>query len=156
MWIVLQLAERIDCQKSIELLVWQLFYSASCERSFFAYFLDKGFSIHLYEAKETVSKYVTLEYGLLKYTVRFSNHRPNFQREARGDCDFFVGVTHFGVTTARQAAKAALKFFGMSSGIDIAANGEDKTVKATIMWQSDGSYKLIETKEMASNETSMV
>lgn len=59
--------------------------------------LARGHKCTLYEARETVSKYVTV-YGPgdVTYIVRFSNHRPNRVREARKDCDFFVGQVNFG------------------------------------------------------------
>lgn len=47
--------------------------------------LDEGYSLTLYEALRTVSKYVTVNGS---YKVRFSNHKPIESREANGDCDF--------------------------------------------------------------------
>lgn len=81
---------------------------------FCEYFLVRGYSLRLYEAKKTVSKYITLhkpKSGKRRYKVRFSNHRPIRDREVEKDCDFFVGVTHLGVSTARDAAIAVRKFF---------------------------------------------
>jgi len=78
---------------------------------FCEYYLQKQFDIYLYEAKETVSKYVTLKKNGVECTVRFSNHRPSYKREMNGDCDFFVGVTHTGVRTARDAAIFVNRYF---------------------------------------------
>lgn len=76
-------------------------------------FIAEGYTVHLYEARRTVSKYVTISDGSGKsFKVRFSNHRPIPAREAGGDCDFFVGVTNQEVTTTEQALAAAENYFG--------------------------------------------
>jgi len=72
-----------------------------------------GLHVHLYEAKTTVSKYVTLSKGGKQFKVRFSNHKPNKGRELEGNCDFFVGYTHTGVRTTDDAETAALEFFDL-------------------------------------------
>ena len=72
-----------------------------------------GLTVHLYEARQTASKYVTVSYAGVEFKVRFSDHAPNRQREERGDCDFFVGVTHLDTTTTGQAVQATLRFFGL-------------------------------------------
>ena len=56
---------------------------------FCRYFMSKGYKIRLYEARRTVSKYITLN----------------------KDCDFFVGVTNFQVITAHDVALKVLNFF---------------------------------------------
>ena len=89
-------------------------YPVSKWIQFSMYFLNKGYDLELYCAKETVSKYITISHPKLKYEsfkVRFSNHKPSRLRESRMDCDFFVGVTHFNVSTAKDAALATLTFF---------------------------------------------
>lgn len=76
--------------------------------------LAEGYHVKLYEARKTVSKYVTVIFPhdpSQKFKVRFSNHRPIKHREVSGDCDFFVGVTNLGVTTTDQAVKATLEYF---------------------------------------------
>lgn len=75
--------------------------------------LKRGYRVTLKEAMGMVSKYVTV-HGINDdfYRVRFSNHKPNKKREEKGDCDFFVGVTHFGITNTGQAIHATLKHFG--------------------------------------------
>lgn len=75
--------------------------------------IGEGFSLRLYEARETASKYVTVEKDGKSFKVRFSNHRPLQHREARGDCDFFVGVNHTSVTTTNDALEAVRKFFSV-------------------------------------------
>ncbi len=78
---------------------------------FCEHFMEKGFKIRLYEARKTVSKYVTVQKGSKEFKVRFSNHKPIHQREMMGDCDFFVGVTHTGVRTTSMAIDEVTKFF---------------------------------------------
>lgn len=67
-----------------------------------------GYSVWLYEARETVSKYIVVGHGDLRFKVRFSNHRPARWREEAGDCDFFVGRSHHGVTTTAEAVIATV------------------------------------------------
>lgn len=73
--------------------------------------LEKGFSVTLYEAKFTKSKYVTVSDGKRNFKIRFSDHKPIPDRERKKDCDFFVGVTNKTVTNSEQALKATLEFF---------------------------------------------
>lgn len=73
--------------------------------------IAQGFHLHLYEAKHTESKYITVKKAGVSYIVRFSAHKPNKEKEATGDCDFFVGVTHLGVTTTKNALDAVYHFF---------------------------------------------
>lgn len=78
---------------------------------FCRYFMSKGYKIRLYEARRTVSKYITLIKDGKSCKVRFSNHRPIREREKNKHCDFFVGVTNFQVITAHDVALQVLKFF---------------------------------------------
>lgn len=73
--------------------------------------LEAGYHLSLYEARHTYSKYVTVRKADKKFKVRFSNHKPIKHKEAQGDCDFFVGVTNFGVTTTSHALAAVHKYF---------------------------------------------
>lgn len=68
--------------------------------------LRQGFRISLYEAKKTFSKYITIYHGGQSFKVRFSNHKPIPQRELKGDCDFFVGVTNLTVSRTSDAIVA--------------------------------------------------
>lgn len=74
--------------------------------------LAQGYDVELYEARETFSKYITCWNGPMSYKVRFSNHRPNKQRELMKDCDYFVGWTHTGVRTTEMAIEATIKYLG--------------------------------------------
>ena len=77
--------------------------------------IARGFTVRLYEAKATVSKYLTIsrpETGRKPCVIRFSNHKPAKHREERGDCDFFVGRTNFTVTTTEDAKDFVEEWFG--------------------------------------------
>lgn len=72
-----------------------------------------GLKVTLYEARSTVSKYVTLTDDRGRsLKVRFSNHKPIHHRELAGDCDIFVGVTNLGVTTTLDAIKKVEAWIG--------------------------------------------
>lgn len=74
--------------------------------------LARGLRVTLYEPIVGTSKYLTVHmHGRGKYKVRFSNHKPNVHREFHKHCDFFVGITNFGITTTAQAIAATLKRF---------------------------------------------
>lgn len=75
--------------------------------------ISQGYTLSLYEARMTVSKYVTVRKTDSEKTfkVRFSNHRPNSLKEIEKDCDFFVGVTHTGVRNTTMALAAVKKHF---------------------------------------------
>lgn len=75
--------------------------------------LDAGFTISLYEARKTWSKYLTISDGDRSFKVRFSNHKPIKAKELSGDCDFFVGFTHTGRRTTADALKAVEEYFGI-------------------------------------------
>lgn len=68
--------------------------------------IERGYYVRLHEAYKTHSKYVRVNNGNKNFTVRFSDHKPIKWREQRGDCDFFVGITNFNVTTIHDAIKA--------------------------------------------------
>jgi hypothetical protein len=75
--------------------------------------LSKGFSLTLYEARQTVSKYITVtKPGSTKtFKVRFSNHMPGKSRVYNTDCDLFVGRSQRGVITTEFALKVVLNHF---------------------------------------------
>lgn len=75
--------------------------------------LGHGFTVVLYEARETVSKYVTVERDGKQFKVRFSNHKPSRYKERNRFCDFFVGINHGSITTTAQAVTATLRHFGV-------------------------------------------
>jgi hypothetical protein len=64
--------------------------------------LDMGFSVDMQESKSTVSKYLYLKKGDKKFKIRFSNHKPNYNKELGGDCNYYVGVGHTGMITTEQ------------------------------------------------------
>lgn len=70
----------------------------------------QGFDLYLYEARKTVSKYITIKQGKKRFKVRFSNHKPIYYKEVQRDCDFFVGVSNLGTTTTEDALQAVYKY----------------------------------------------
>lgn len=73
--------------------------------------ISEGYTVMLYEARRTFSKYVTvLADDGRRFKVRFSNHKPIAEREHAGDCDFFVGITHTGTRTTDDALRAVREF----------------------------------------------
>jgi hypothetical protein len=78
---------------------------------FCLYLIEKGYRVKLYEARQTFSKYVTVVKNKKEFKVRFSNHKPNYIREMKEDCDFFVGVTNTGFRTTDDAIAAVNGFF---------------------------------------------
>lgn len=79
--------------------------------SFCQFFLNAGYTVYVHEAVTTASKYIFICRGTSIYKVRFSNHKPNKDRESRKDCDFFVGRTNTGTTNTQQAIHATLTYF---------------------------------------------
>ena len=74
--------------------------------------LAEGYTLTIYEARQTASKYITVSYaGVGAFKVRFSNHKPIANRELAGDCDFFVGITNFTRTHSLQAVQAVRAHF---------------------------------------------
>lgn len=76
--------------------------------------LEEEYTLYLYEAQQTYSKYITVyrDDSMKTFKVRFSNHKPLLWRELSKDCDFFVGVTNRTVTTTEQALEAVRRHFG--------------------------------------------
>lgn len=72
-----------------------------------------GFTVELYEARQTKSKYCTVRRDNRSFKVRFSDHKPIYHREMQGDCDFFVGYTHTGIRNTHDAVNAVCNFFGV-------------------------------------------
>ena len=96
-------------------------YSKSRWIEFCEKVLELGLTMRLYEARRTVSKYITIKDPndfSRSFKVRFSNHRPIKHRETSGDCDFFVGVTNLGTTTTEDAFSAVVKFFNVKTEIE--------------------------------------
>lgn len=73
--------------------------------------LAYNYVVSLYEARQTYSKYITVTSRGQSFKVRFSDHRPIYEKEMNGDCDFFVGVTNTGVRTTEDAIQATLEHF---------------------------------------------
>jgi hypothetical protein len=103
-----------DIQKREKSLV-KAGYQPSRYLGFCRTLLSEGYELRLYEARQTHSKYITVEKGGKSYKVRFSNHKPIQSRQESGDCDFWVGVSHGQVTTTEDAISAVRTFFTIQS-----------------------------------------
>lgn len=75
--------------------------------------LKERYTLYLYEANKTFSKYITVCKGGRCFKVRFSNHKPAYSKENENDSDFYVGVSNFGTTTTEDALLAVKKFFNL-------------------------------------------
>jgi len=73
--------------------------------------LSLGLEVYIYEARKTRSKYVYLSRINKRFKVRFSNHKPSRLKQAECDSDFYVGVSHEGVTTTSDAIEAVRDYF---------------------------------------------
>ena len=73
--------------------------------------LNEGYTLFLYEANKTFSKYVTVCKKGKTFKVRFSNHRPSYAKEFENDSDYYVGVSNLGITTTEDALRATREFF---------------------------------------------
>jgi len=65
--------------------------------------IEKGFKVSLYVAR--VSKYVYVAKDGVVTKIRFSNHKPIYEKEMENDCDYYVGISHKAVRTTEQIVK---------------------------------------------------
>lgn len=77
---------------------------------FCEHLLNDGFELSLYEARQTVSKYITIRHSGKLFKVRFSNHLPIRHKELAGDCDLFVGKSHTGTINTKTAILEVYKW----------------------------------------------
>jgi hypothetical protein len=75
--------------------------------------IKAGYRVEMYEARKTVSKYITVFNGSRRFKLRFSNHGAMHQGPLE-DCDYFVGRNSFGTTTTEMAIDATIKELGPS------------------------------------------
>lgn len=68
--------------------------------------LDNGYKVKVYEAR--VSKYVFVKKEDTILKIRFSNHKPLFEKEEESDCDYYVGVSHKQVITTENLIEKLL------------------------------------------------
>jgi hypothetical protein len=80
-----------ECTRRLNLSGWE----KSKWIEFAESMLEIGYSVELYEALATVSKYLTVYNMGKSFKVRFSNHRPKHRGQME-DCDFFVGKPPIG------------------------------------------------------------
>lgn len=69
--------------------------------------IDAGWTVRIYRAG--ISRYIFVVKGDRIYKVRFSNHKPLYNREMEGDCDFYVGISHTQVSTTEEVIKQIIK-----------------------------------------------
>lgn len=89
-------------------------YGVSIWIKFCRYFLERGFYVELYEAKETVSKYITVHGNFdITFKLRFSNHPPSRHRMVDSDVNYWFGrnpaVSHF--NHLQHAIEATMQYF---------------------------------------------
>lgn len=79
--------------------------------------LDQGYAVEIYEAKDTVSKYITVTGNFdITYKVRFSNHPPSYVRMLDSDVNMVVGYSRDGIRwTLEDAIIATLKWFDVDN-----------------------------------------
>lgn len=75
--------------------------------------MESGWEVKIYEVKR--SKYIFLIKGDDIFKVRFSNHKPIYEREMAGDCDYYVGVSH----TATHTTEEIIKLLKSNDGANI-------------------------------------
>lgn len=68
--------------------------------------LENGYEVKIYVAR--VSKYVFVKKGDVVTKIRFSNHKPIFEKEEENDCDYYVGISHKQVTTTEDLIEKLL------------------------------------------------
>jgi len=62
--------------------------------------LRDGWEAKIYEVER--SKYVFITKDDFIFKIRFSNHKPIYQRQKANDCDFYVGISHKQTFTTEQ------------------------------------------------------
>lgn len=67
---------------------------------------ENGWSVRIYTAR--VSKYVFVTSKTATYKIRFSNHKPIYQKELENDCDYYVGISHTNVVKTEELLKILL------------------------------------------------
>lgn len=120
-----------------------------CERM-----IEAGLECSLYEARSTVSKYVTVRERRSgrSFKVRFSNHMPNLSKELEQDCDFFVGHSNTKITTTLDAIAATFSFFRECGHRVVTADEIDEAFELLEKPEPDETY-CTEDYEFADEET---
>lgn len=72
-------------------------YSAPKYLEFIKTMIGLGWEVKVYVAR--VSKYIFITKGDNIFKIRFSNHKPLYEKEIENDCDFYVGISHKQVAT---------------------------------------------------------
>ena len=92
----LQMKKVLYIKKGYNLPKWVLFSEE---------LIKDEWKVELCDSKSTVSKYLYISKNGQKFKIRFSNHKPNKQKESQKDCDYYVGVGNKGVITTEQVLK---------------------------------------------------
>jgi len=69
--------------------------------------LKNGWRVKLHQVK--VSKYLFVTKDDEIYKIRFSNHKPLYEREIENDCDYYVGISHKQISTTDDLIKRFIK-----------------------------------------------
>lgn len=69
--------------------------------------LENGWQVKVYVAR--VSKYIFIIKDNEVFKIRFSNHKPLYDKEVESDCDFYVGISHKQVITTEELIKRFIK-----------------------------------------------
>jgi hypothetical protein len=75
-------------------------YSTPKYLTFMRDMIARGWNVTMYVSQK--SKYIYIKKDDHFFNVRFSNHKPIYERQLNGDCDFFVGVSHGVCQTTEQ------------------------------------------------------
>lgn len=62
--------------------------------------LESGWYVRIYKVR--ASKYVFVSKGNDIFKIRFSNHKPIYEKEIENDCDYYVGISHKQVSTTEE------------------------------------------------------
>lgn len=70
--------------------------------SFSEALINEGWTVRAHYAKTTFSKYLFISKGKISKKIRFSNHKPNRNKENINDCDYYVGISHNQILTTEK------------------------------------------------------
>lgn len=83
--------------------------------------IESGLDVVLYQAKETVSKYLYLadpkQPDIPPFKLRFSDHSPSAGQVDMRDCDFYIGVVSS--RSQAQTTEDAMQVIGRYFGLDM-------------------------------------
>lgn len=90
----LHLAKRCHLPKVLQLIeTYPKKYPVPKYLTFIRDLLQDGWQVKLYKAGK-FSKYVFVMKNEQVFKIRFSNHKPIYEKEIENDCDYYVGISH--------------------------------------------------------------